>query len=72
MRSRQATPRLVYGIDHGHGMVPVPERGHHHGCDHVHRHGGGNGTSAPQVLSVRSKRRAPCAVLSARIAQAMP
>jgi len=49
VRSREATQRLVYGIDHGHGMVPVPERGHDHGRDHVHRHGMATATSTPQV-----------------------
>jgi hypothetical protein len=29
---------LVHGIDHVHGVVPVPERGHDHAGDHVHVH----------------------------------
>jgi len=29
---------LVHGVDHGHGIVPVHERGHAHGRDHVHGH----------------------------------
>jgi hypothetical protein len=32
----------VHGVDHGHGIVPVPERGHDHGRDHVHGHDHGN------------------------------
>ena len=28
----------VHGVDHGHGIVPVPERGHDHGRAHVHGH----------------------------------
>jgi hypothetical protein len=27
---------LVYGVDHGHGVVPVHERGHDGGRDNVH------------------------------------
>ena len=26
----------VHGVDHAHGVVPVPERGHDHGDDHDH------------------------------------
>jgi hypothetical protein len=43
----------VHGVDHGHGIVPVPERGHDHGRDHGHGHDHGNFTS--QVLIIRSK-----------------
>jgi hypothetical protein len=34
MRSSKSTH--VYGRDHGHGIVPVHERGHGHGGGHVH------------------------------------
>ena len=27
---------LVHGVDHGHGIVPVHERGHDHGRGHAH------------------------------------
>jgi len=27
-----------HGVDHGHGIVPVHERGHDHGRDHDHGH----------------------------------
>ena len=34
-----AQQRSPTGIGHGHGIVPVHERGHDHGIDHDHDHG---------------------------------
>jgi nickel/cobalt exporter len=47
---------LVHGVDHGHGIVPVHERGHDHGRDHGHGHGHGDGGGDGHVtgLIVRS------------------
>src|SRR5688572_20879794 len=33
------------GVDHGHGFVPAPGRGHDSGRDHVHAHGHGMATA---------------------------
>jgi hypothetical protein len=33
-----AVGRAVHGVGYGHGIVPVPERGHDHGGDHDHGH----------------------------------
>jgi hypothetical protein len=37
----------ICGIDHGHGVVPDHERGHHHGGDHVHVDGDDNSLQKP-------------------------
>jgi hypothetical protein len=45
---------LVHGVDHGHGIVPVHERGHDHGRDHGHGDGDGHGHRNVAGLIVRS------------------
>jgi hypothetical protein len=39
-RASESSARLVAGVDHAHGVVPVHERGHDHAVDHD-RVGGG-------------------------------
>jgi hypothetical protein len=43
---------IVHGVDHDHGVVPVHERGHHHGVDHDHDHGHDHGHGARSTAAV--------------------